>query len=262
MAKALDGKVALVTGGTEGIGRTIVRKLHAEGARVVATGRRAEKGEALLEEIGDDRVVFVQADATVPEDAERAAAEARTRFGPVGILVNNVGGGTGEFGPIHELSLDAWEGNLRLNLMSAILVTRAVVPDMLELGWGRIIMMSSLEGKLPTLPGIGPYVTAKHALIGLTKSIAFDYGERGITCNAICPGYVEIPHRPSRQSKAAAQKADERYADPQANYKRLTRTGRHATPDEVAQAVLFLAGEHSGAVTGTTINVDGGSAPY
>lgn len=259
---ALDGKVAVVTGGTEGIGRAIVRRLHADGACVVATGRRAEAEAAMLEQDGDDRLAFVRADATAAEDAERVAAEVKARFGPAGILVNNVGGGTGEYGPIHRLSLGAWEGNLSLNLMSAVLMTRALVPDMLELGWGRIVMMSSLEGKMPTLPGIGPYVTAKHALLGLAKSIAFDYGEQGITCNAVCPGYVEIPTRTSRQSKAAADRSEGRYSDPHANYRRLSRTGRHATLDEVATAVSFLVGENSGAITGTSLNVDGGSSPF
>jgi NAD(P)-dependent dehydrogenase (short-subunit alcohol dehydrogenase family) len=252
----------LVTGGTEGIGRAIALRLLDDGARVVVTGRRKEPGRLLVEEFGDRGLAFVQADATAAGEADRVAEEAASRFGPVGVLVNNVGGGTGEYGPVHELSENAWTGNIELNLMSAVRMTRAVVPQMLGLGWGRIVMISSLEGKMPTLPGIGPYVATKHALIGLTKSVALDYGEHGITCNALCPGYVEIPTRASRQGKAAAKKTGGRYSDPQANYRLLSRTGRHATLEEVANAAAFLVGPHSGAVTGTTLNVDGGSSPY
>lgn len=255
-------KIALVTGGTEGIGKAVASRLLDDGARVVVTGRRQQPGDAMLDEYGNERLAFVRADATSPDDAVRVVDEVHARFGAIGILVNNVGGGTGEYGPIHELSVAAWEGNIALNLMSAVHMSKAVVPDMLELGWGRIVMMSSLEGKMPTLPGIGPYVATKHALIGLAKSIALDYGERGITCNALCPGYVEIPTRSSRQGKAAAEKTPGRYADPQANYKLLSRTGRHATPEEVAAAAALLVSEHGAAITGTTLNVDGGSSPY
>lgn len=255
-------RTALVTGGTEGIGRAIALRLLDDGARVVVTGRRVEPGALLVEEHGDRGLAFVRADATAPGEADRAAEEAGGLFGPIGVLVNNVGGGNGEYGPIHELSEEAWTGNIELNLMSAVRMTRAVVPQMLGLGWGRIVMVSSLEGKMPTLPGIGPYVATKHALIGLAKSVALDYGERGITCNALCPGYVEIPTRASRQGKAAAKRTGGRYSDPQANYRLLTRTGRHATLEEVANAAAFLVDSHSGAVTGTSLNVDGGSSPY
>jgi NAD(P)-dependent dehydrogenase (short-subunit alcohol dehydrogenase family) len=259
----LEGRVALVTGGTDGIGRAIALRLLAEGARVAVTGRRVEKGDELVAEVGDPaRLVFVCADATVPDDAARVVSEVRQGLGPVSVLVNNVGGGTGQYGPIHELEPDAWTRNVELNLYSAVWATRAVVPDMLAARWGRILMVSSLEGKMPTLPGIGPYVASKHALIGLAKSIAFDYGSEGITCNTLCPGYVDIPTRQRGQARAAAKRAEGRYADPQENYRLLTKTGRHATLDEVAEAALLLVGERSGAITGTTLNVDGGSSPY
>ena len=258
----LQGRVAVVTGGTDGIGKAIALRFLAEGAQVAVTGRHAEKGEKLLAEVDSDALAYFSADASSVDSAQRVVAGVHQRFGPIHILVNNVGGGTGEYGPIHELDPGAWERGLALNLYSAIWMTRAVVPDMLDSHWGRIVMISSLEGKLPTLPGIGPYVTAKHALIGLAKSIAFDYGHEGITCNALCPGYVEIPTRVRSQSASAGKNQQGRYANPQENYRSLTRTGRHATLDEVAEAALLLAGERAGSITGTTLNVDGGSSPY
>lgn len=254
------GRVALVTGGTEGIGKAAAMRLLDDGLSVVVTGRRTELGNKLVADVGDDsRLSFVRADALDPDDANRVAAECRERFGPVDVLVNNVGGGTGDFGAIHELDPSVWERTMALNVYSAVWMTRAVTPDMLATRRGRIIMVASLEGKLPTMPNIGPYVAAKHAVIGLAKSIALDYGPFGVTCNAVCPGYVEIP---TRVRKAARQVAEGRYADPQQNYKDLTRTGRHATLDEVAHAIAMLADERSGAITGATINVDGGSSPY
>ena len=255
-----SGRVALITGGTEGIGKAVALRLLEDGLSVAVTGRRTELGEKLLAEVGDNSgVSFIRADALDPDDASRVAAECRERFGSIDVLVNNVGGSTGDFGPIHELDPSVWERTMALNVYSAVWMTRAVVPEMLATGWGRIIMIASLEGKLPTLPHVGPYVAAKHAVIGLAKSIALDYGPHGITCNAVCPGYVEIP---TRIRKAARRVAEGRYADPQQNYKDLTRTGRHATLDEVAHAVAMLVDDRGGAITGTTINVDGGSSPY
>ncbi|EHI13545.1 SDR family NAD(P)-dependent oxidoreductase [Mycolicibacterium thermoresistibile] len=252
---------ALVTGGTDGIGKAIALRLRADGMRVAVTGRNAERGAQLVDEVGcPEEFVFIRSDATDPHDAERVAAEVRNALGGIGVLVNNVGGGSSnEFGYIHDLDPDAWLDSFNRNVMSAIRMTRAVVPDMLAASWGRIVMMSSLEGKMPTLPKIGPYVTSKHALLGLTKSLAFDYGAHGITCNAVCPGYVHIP---TRQRKASKAFDEGRFADPQQNYKDLSRIGRHIELDEVAHAVSMLVAEESSAITGTTLNIDGGSSPY
>jgi NAD(P)-dependent dehydrogenase (short-subunit alcohol dehydrogenase family) len=258
----LEGRVALITGGTDGIGKAIALRFLAEGASLVVTGRRADKGDELMQEVGPSApLAFVQADATNSEDARRVAAAAHDRFGPVGILVNNVGGTRGEFGPFHELGDDTWTATVALNIYSAVAATRAVVPDMLQLRWGRIVLMSSLEGKMCTLPGIAPYVTVKHALAGMAKAIAFDYGAAGITCNALCPGYVEISTR-QRKGARTLEAGEAGTTTPQENYLRLARTGRHTTLDEVADAAVMVCGEHGGAITGTAISIDGGSSPY
>lgn len=257
------GRVALVTGGTEGIGKAIALLLLQFGAKVAVTGRRAEKGEALLAEAeAGDRLIFVEADALAPGESARVASHVAEKLGPIEILVNNVGGGTGEYGRIDTIDPGSFRRGFELNVMTSVEMTHAVLPQMVAGEWGRILMVASVEGKLPTLPGVGPYVTAKHALIGLSKSIAFDVGELGITCNTLCPGYVEIPTRVRTQSSSAGKANVGRYSDPQQNYKLLTRTGRHATLDEVAHGALSLVAEHAGAITGTTLNVDGGSSPY
>lgn len=258
-----EGRVALVTGGTEGIGRAIALSLLDAGAKVAVTGRRAEKGQELLDAAdAGDRLIFVEADALATGEPARVAAEVRDRLGPIEILVNNVGGGTGEYGRIDTIDPGSFRRGFELNVMTSVDMTHAVLPQMVDGGWGRILMVASVEGKLPTLPGVGPYVTAKHALIGLAKSIAFDVGELGITCNTLCPGYVEIPTRVRKQSSSAGRANVGRYANPQENYKLLTRTGRHASLDEVAHGALSLLAENAGAITGTTLNVDGGSSPY
>ncbi|GAA4681334.1 SDR family NAD(P)-dependent oxidoreductase [Gordonia humi] len=261
--RAREGRVALVTGGTEGIGRAIATALLDDGAHVAVTGRRAEKGARMLAALDvGDRLHFIESDALADGEPGRVARLVADRLGPIEILVNNVGGGTGEYGRIDTISPDSYRRGFELNVMTSVEATHAVLPQMIERGWGRILMVASLEGKLPTLPGVGPYVTAKHALIGLAKSIAFDVGEFGITCNTLCPGYVDIPTRVRSQSASAGRANSGRYADPQTNYKLLTRTGRHATLDEVAHGAMSLLAESAGAITGTTLNVDGGSSPF
>ncbi|MCZ4650577.1 SDR family NAD(P)-dependent oxidoreductase [Gordonia amicalis] len=254
-------RTALVTGGTDGIGRAIALRLLDDGLRVAVTGRNVEKGTALADEVGrPEDFVFIESDALDPADAGKVTARVHEALGPIGVLVNNVGGGSkNEFGYIHELDPAVWADSLARNVLTSIRMTHAVVPDMLEANWGRIVMVASLEGKMPTLPKVGPYVTSKHALLGLAKSIAFDYGENGITCNAVCPGYVHIP---TRVRKASAALAEGRYADPQQNYRDLARIGRHIELPEVAHAVAMLVSEDASAITGTSLNVDGGSSPY
>ncbi|PBC47572.1 hypothetical protein CJ177_42245 [Rhodococcus sp. ACPA1] len=261
MKNMSEPRIALVTGGTDGIGKAIALRLLDDGMRVAVTGRNAAKGVELADSVGrPDHFRYIESDALDPEDAARVVSQCHASLGTIDVLVNNVGGGSSsEFGYIHDLDPSVWADSFNRNVLTAIRMTHAVVPDMLERKWGRIVMMASLEGKMPTLPKVGPYVTSKHALIGLAKSIAFDYGTDGITCNAVCPGYVHIPTRVRKASKALAEG---RFADPQQNYRDLSRIGRHTELNEVAHAVSMLVAEESAAITGTALNIDGGSSPY
>lgn len=188
---SLDGRVAVITGSTRSIGRAIAEAFLADGATVVISGRSELKGKQALEEMdAGDRAVFHPCDANSQEDIEGLADFAAERFGRLDIWVNNVGGTSG-FAPIHELSDEAWNDALKLNLNAYFYGTRRALPKMLAGGWGRIINISSVEGKQANKPAISHYITNKHAIHGLTKATAFEYGTQGITCNAICPGAVD-----------------------------------------------------------------------
>jgi 3-hydroxybutyrate dehydrogenase/3-oxoacyl-[acyl-carrier protein] reductase len=258
----VEGRVALVTGGSDGIGRGIAEALLREGAKVAISGRSPEKAAKAIAEMGmGENLVFVQADASSAEHAGKAVDGCTERFGRVDILVNNVGGASSQFGLVHELTDAGWDDGIKLNLYSAFWTTRRALPGMLEQGWGRIINISSVEGKLVTMPTISPYVVAKHALTGLTKAVALEYGERGITCNAICPGAVETDSLRANAvvaSEAAGIGVDEFMA----KFVKGSATKRLAGVEQVAAVALLLASDEGGAVTGVQWSVDGGTAPF
>jgi 3-hydroxybutyrate dehydrogenase/3-oxoacyl-[acyl-carrier protein] reductase len=258
--KLLDGRVALVTGGTEGLGRAIAEAFLAESASVIISGRSGEKGQRALDSIGAGTSLhFMAADATDRFSTEQLIDRCVSEFGSVDVLVNNVGGGTG-FGRAHELSDEVWDGAMLLNVKSAFWAIRRAVPTMIDKGWGRIINMSSVEGKQATMAAISPYVTAKHALHGFTKAVAFDYGADGITCNAICPGKVPTESRPSGEAAAAA--AGMTYDEFLHHFIDATRTKRLNSAAEIAAVAVLLASELGGGITGVTWSVDGGTASW
>ena len=188
----LDGKVAAITGGTRGIGRGIAEAFLAEGASVVVSGRSAEKGERALAEMGvGDRARFIAGDVLNQADAEAVPDAAVEAYGRIDILVNNAGG-SGGFGLVHELSDEAWNVTADWILNSTFWATRRALQHMVRQGeGGRIINISSVEGKQANKAAVSPYIVFKHALNGFTKAVAFEYGPMGITSNAICPGAIE-----------------------------------------------------------------------
>ncbi|WP_395103812.1 SDR family NAD(P)-dependent oxidoreductase [Actinomadura sp. SCN-SB] len=252
----LDGRITVVTGGTEGLGLEIARTFAAHGAVVTVTGRSAEKGALAAKEIGG---TFVESDATRRKDAEDAIDRTVETFGRVDILVNNVGGSSG-FARVHEMTDDAWLHAIDLNLHSAFWTTRRALPAMMTAGFGRIINMSSVEGKQATMPAISHYVTAKHALHGFTRAVALEYGKQGITCNALCPGAVPTQSRPS--GDAAAKAAGMTREEFVAHFVDGTKTGRLNTPAEVAAVALLLASEAGAGITGALWSIDGGTASW
>jgi NAD(P)-dependent dehydrogenase (short-subunit alcohol dehydrogenase family) len=258
--KLLEGRVALVTGGTEGLGRAIAEAFLGEGATVMISGRSAEKGELALKSIdAGPSLGFVQSDGTQRASTENAVDYCLDQLGWLDVLVNNVGGGTG-FGRVHELGDEVWERAMLLNVHSAFWATRRALPSMMARGWGRIINMSSVEGKQATMAAISPYVTAKHALHGFTKAVAFDYGPDGITCNAICPGKVPTESRPT--GEAAASAAGMTYHEFIDHFLEATKTKRLNSPAEIAAVAVLLASELGAGITGVTWSVDGGTASW
>ncbi len=189
--RALDGRTAIVTGSTSGIGLGIARSLAAQGANIVLNGFGDPAEIATLRDqlVGehDVNVMFDGADMTKPEAIERMVAHAVEAFGGVDILVNNAG--IQHVAPIEEFPPAKWDAIIAINLSAAFHATRAVFAGMKARGWGRIVNMASAHG-LVASPFKAAYVAAKHGIIGLTKVTALEGAESGVTCNAICPGYV------------------------------------------------------------------------
>ncbi len=259
-AMGLLGRSACVTGATSGIGRAIAQEFVAHGANVLIVGRNHESGVRATAELGcGERVAFFQGDMSIQQDAERAIEETVGRFGTVDILVNNVGG-EALFTPVHEISDELWRQVFDLNLNSVLWTCRKALVHMLDAGNGRIINISSAFGKMGA-PGQAPYVAAKHAVNGFTKSLAQEVGQLGITVNAVCPGFVEtdLSTRMSQAWAAANDMASEEVVQWITSQSALKRT---LQPAEVSALVLLLASGAGSGITGTQLSVDGGWVAY
>ena len=260
-APLLDKRVAVITGGSRGIGRGIAEKFLAEGAAVVIGGKSQDKGLRAIEEMGvGDRATFLQCDVRREEDVNNLVDEAAKRYGSADVLVNNAGG-SDRWALVHELSDEAWQNALDLNLNAVFWGPRRALKYMLDRGWGRIINISSVEGKQANKPAVSHYITNKHAINGFTKAVAHEYGPRGITCNAICPGAVETDLMMEAGPTVAAQAGItyEQFLD---NYAQEAAIKRLNTVEEVAAMAALLASEVGGGITGALINVDGGTSQW
>src|SRR5918994_2476636 len=249
-------RCAIVTGGGSGIGRAIARRLAADGFAVVVSGRRAAPCEAAAAEIADagGSALAVPADTGEPADADRVVEAAVSRFGGVDALVCNAG--IGDAAPVLEETPEGWERVLRTNLTGAFLVSRAALPALVERR-GCIVTVSSVNGILAG-PGWAAYSTSKAGLIMLTRSLANDYGPRGVRANCVCPGWVRTPMADADMDEAARMRGidrEEAYALSHADNP-LRRPGE---PDEVASVVSFLTGPDASYVNGATLTVDGGT---
>jgi meso-butanediol dehydrogenase/(S,S)-butanediol dehydrogenase/diacetyl reductase len=253
MSTEFEGKVAFITGGGTGIGAAVARQFAAAGGKVVLMGRRREPLAEVAEPIGG---LVVAGDAADSADVEAALAQARERFGGVDVLVANAGGhGVGELTATDD---DAWRMATRLNLDTAFVCARELMPELVARR-GNIVVLSSLAGHFAG-PGVIGYVTMKHALIGLTRSLARDYGRQGVRTNAVCPGWVR-----TAMADEQMQVLVEKYglADIDAAYALVARDvplNRAAESAEVADAVLYLASQRASMVNGTFLMVDGGAS--
>ncbi|MEO8120277.1 MAG: SDR family NAD(P)-dependent oxidoreductase [Rhodoferax sp.] len=249
----LQGRHALVTGGGRGIGAAIARQLLAAGATVTVLGRRLDVVQALAAE-QPERLHAVSADVSDAAQVAAAFASARDRFGPVAILINNAG----QAGSAPFLKTDAqlWQQMLAVNLTGTLLCTQAALPDMLAGGWGRIVNVASTAG-LTGYAYVSAYCAAKHGVIGLTRALALEVAKKGVTVNAVCPGYTEtdilresianVMTKTGRSAEAA--RAEIAAGNPQ---------GRIVQPEEVADTVRWLCGNAASAITGQSIAVCGG----
>jgi NAD(P)-dependent dehydrogenase (short-subunit alcohol dehydrogenase family) len=237
----LDGKCALVTGGSRGIGRAVVDRLHDDGARVLTCGRGSAPGDLPPD------VRWVQGDVSEPADAERIVAEANIAFGPVSLLVNNAGVQVER--SVRDSTDDDWDVVVGVNCRGVFNLCRAVLPQMTDRG-GVIVNIGSISGNLAD-PSMALYNASKAFVHGLTRSIAVDHGPR-VRCNAIQPGWIttgmiEDAFRLAQDPEAARQDAIRR-----------TPAGRLGEPADIAKVVAWLASDEAEYVTGQCFTVDGG----
>lgn len=246
-------QVAFITGGGTGIGAAVARQFAAEGGKVVLMGRRAEPLQDVAAPLGG---IAVAGDAADAGDVRRALALASEAFGGVDVLVANAGGHG--LGSVVDTDDDSWALATRLNLDTAFVCMREAMPRLVERK-GNIVVLSSLAGHFAG-PAVAGYVTMKHALIGLTRSAARDYGRAGVRVNAVCPGWVRTAMADEQMQVLVAKHG---LADVDAAYALVTRDvplGRPATAEEVADVVLFLASRQAAMVTGISLLVDGGAS--
>jgi NAD(P)-dependent dehydrogenase (short-subunit alcohol dehydrogenase family) len=257
---ALDGRVACVTGGTRGIGLAIARAFLAEGARVVINGRDEVKAKASLDELdAGDRVHFVAGDVKQRIDCEAVVEATVQHFGTIDVLVANAGGASNH-APVAQLTDEALADAMTWNFWHTFWTMRAALNHMIPRQWGRIMAMSSLEGKVGK-PGIASYVAAKHAINGLTKSAAKEVGTLGITVNALCPGAIETDVMKAEGPGAAAAMGltYEGLLDVFAEESAIKRLNE---VEDVAAVAVLLASDAGAGITGSMISIDGGSSPY
>ncbi len=244
----LTGKVALVTGGSKGLGLAMARGFAEAGADIIICSRKQAELEAALPQILDGTKAkgkWFVADLTKREDAERLAKDALSAFGRIDIFVNNAGTNVPE--AVDAITDDNWDKVVELNLSAGMVLTRAVVPGMKSRKWGRIIHISSIMG-LASKAGRGAYSATKSALIGLARAAALDLGPHGITVNCIAPGpfLTDLP----MSVLSDAEKAQ---------FAERTALGRWGQPEELIGPALLLATEAGRYITGTTLLVDGGA---
>jgi len=246
MEKSLEGKVAVVTGAAQGIGRAIAETLAQRGADIVVADLQLEKAEAVAEEIADAagrRATAVKVDVADGDSAKGMIDHAIAEFGRVDILVNNAG--TTRDNLIVRMTEAEWDLVLNINLKGAFNCTKAVIRSMMKQRYGRIINISSVSG-LAGQAGQTNYSSSKAGLIGFTKALAKEVGSRGVTVNAVAPGFIEtnLTADLPKELKDAAIK--------------MTPAGRFGDPKDVAHAVAFLASDEAAFITGAVLPVDGG----
>lgn len=249
---SVENRVVVITGGGTGIGAATAERFAEEGAQVVVIGRRAEPLAAVAARTGADHLV---ADAASADDMRAAVATIVERHGALDVLVANAGGhGLSTVGETDDAE---WELSLRSNLTSAFVAAREALPALIA-ARGQIVVVSSLAG-LFAGPGVAGYTVGKHALIGLTRSLARDYGRWGVRVNAVCPGWVRTPMADGEMDALVAQVG---LPDRDAGYRLVTEDvplGRPAEPTEIAAIIRFLGSAESSCMTGALLVADGGA---
>ncbi|MFI5183189.1 MAG: SDR family NAD(P)-dependent oxidoreductase [Vicinamibacteria bacterium] len=254
---SLARRRALVTGGGRGIGRAVALRLARHGATVAVASRTRGDVDAVAEEIralGGSSLALV-VDVSRSEDVEGMFRAARTAMGAVDVLV--AGAGVATSVPLSKTSDDVWRSMIETNLSGAFYCLREALPEMVEAGWGRVVTIASIAGKSGH-PYIAAYAASKHGVLGLTKCAALEVADKGVTVNAVCPGYVDTP-----MTDASVARIVEKTGRPAAEVRRrleeMSPQKRLMTADEVAALVVYLCGDEARGITGQALNVDGGT---
>jgi len=254
----LDGKTALVTGSTSGIGLGIAWALAGAGANVVLNGFGDDDTISTIQKeiasLGVD-VMHDDADLRAPMEIERMVRDAEARFGRLDVLVNNAG--IQHVAPIEEFSTERWDAVIAVNLSSSFHTIRCALPKMRDAGWGRIVNIASAHGLVASRDKVA-YVSAKHGVLGLTKTVALENATTGVTCNAICPGWVLTPLVHQQIDRRAA---DEGISDADARHRLLGEkqpSQDFVTPEQVGELTLFLCSDAAAQVRGAAWSIDGG----
>ena len=240
----LTGKNALITGASGGIGGEIAKRLHAAGATVAISGTRLAPLEALASELGD-RVHVLTCNLSDFEAVDALPKQAAEAMGSVDILVNNAGITRDNL--FMRMSDEEWQSVIDVNLTATMKLCKGVLRGMMKARWGRIVNISSVVGATGN-PGQGNYAASKAGMVGMSKSLAYEVASRGITVNAVAPGFI------------ATAMTDKLNDEQKSNILPQIPAGRMGDPEEIAAAVLYLASAESGYVTGTTLHVNGGMA--
>jgi 3-hydroxybutyrate dehydrogenase len=257
----LQNRLALITGGGRGIGRAIALQFAREGAQVAVAARTLAQVEQVAREVQEfqTKALAVTCDVSDLNSVEQMFAEVNQTFGHgPDIMVNNAG--IAESASITKTDDELWRRHLAINLTGTFYCTRAALPQMIERAWGRIINIASIAGKTGA-PYIAAYSASKHGVLGLTRSVALEVATKGITANAICPGYVDT-EMTTRGVENITKKTGLTADQAMDSIRKMSPQNRIVEPDEVAAVALLLASEEGRGINGQAINVDGGSVLF
>lgn len=254
---SLSGKTAVVTGGGRGIGSATARALAAAGAAVAVSARTVAEIEDLASELeaGGHAAWAIPCDVAEPEQIESLAEQVLERMGRIDILVNCAG--ISRSAPLRGTTLDDWDRQMAVNARGTFLCTQAFLPGMVERGWGRVINIASTAGRIG-MPYISAYTASKHAVVGFTRSVAAEVARRGVTVNAVCPGYVDTPMTDGSIERIV-EKTGKSREETRAYLEGLSPQGRMMQPEEIAFLVVALCDERAGGINGQAIVLDGGA---